>query len=441
MSDDQATRIAKSLAAHREGLLRSELIESLGISEATLQRGLALLRGHGWVDPPPEQPGRRLSQPLFLTERAGLLAGADIGRGHLHVVITDAHRRPLGGTVTRDVDLLAQGNGVLNDVVDALQEAVEKANQARPDRPVALRDIAVFGFGVPTAVDGAGNVLGTSVWRGLHLTDNLASLIKTKAKDTNAPFDEQADPVVVAARDAEVGALAAWLETQMWRDTPDGQPENGLGPEYRGDSTQRAVMLYLKASHGIDAGLICEGSLLRGAHDLGLQVGHMLVPNLEPIWKGLGDPPPRSPCPECGRDSCLENVASAHALVDGLQAAAASGAQLAAPQTVSQLIDQVVTQQTDRPKSYEAVAEAGALTGKVLAEAALVSDPGVIVVGGLLAKTGNAFLVPLRQAFASALQTWVTTDIRGVQPDRVETIELQGALALAQQNLAFRLPD
>jgi predicted NBD/HSP70 family sugar kinase len=199
--------------------------------------------------------------------------------------------------------------------------------------------------------------------------------------------------------------------------------------------------LYLKASFGLDAGIVCHGLLVAGGRGLAGQIGHMWLPRLEePLASTIygttessWPPEPATGCPRCNRKYCLENVVSGRAIIAELTRASVDRA----PKTVKELVDGV-SGQTDRADIRRTLIRSASLIGVVLADAARLADPTRIVVGGLLAEAGETFMTPLRIAFAEAGLPGLEPTVVSVEHKRVRTIELEGAIALASKNAEFQ---
>jgi predicted NBD/HSP70 family sugar kinase len=181
--------------------------------------------------------------------------------------------------------------------------------------------------------------------------------------------------------------------------------------------------------------------VLTGAHGLAGQLGHAAVPlQLDDQWRnldpGVRDITPPAVCLQCGRENCLQNVASGAAILNQLRRLDADSA----PGTIAQLVDQVNSQQTERRLSYEAVVAAGARLGSALADVSLIVDPTRILIGGPLAATGGALINSLKASFAKTAFPGLDAEIVTVAPDRIGDLELVGAVALAHSRLDLVVP-
>jgi glucokinase len=221
----------------------------------------------------------------------------------------------------------------------------------------AIRAVGVS-FGGPVEADGRTVRLSMHVpgWEQAPLADELEAALGAPA---------------ILANDGDAAALA----------------------EYRfGAGRGVRHMLYLTLSTGIGGGVIIDGRLHRGEHAWAGEVGHMVLQ------------PDGPPCP-CGRNGCLESLAS------GLSLAREARARLAAePARASRLRALAPTDVT--AAAIAAAAEAGdALAAEVwqagmewigigIASAANLLNPGRVVIGGGLTRAGDQLLAPVRAAAA-----------------------------------------
>ncbi|MFW6692313.1 ROK family protein [Streptomyces sp. MAR4 CNX-425] len=146
-----------------------------------------------------------------------------------------------------------------------------------------------------------------------------------------------------------------------------------------GAAADDADVLYLRVSHGVGGGLIVGGSLHRGAFGLSGELGHVTAV------------PSGAPC-ECGGAGCLETVASVGAVLDAYRTAGGRADDLAAFHEALAAGDAA---------ARAVLAVAGAHIGTVLAAVCNAIGPGVIVIGGELARTGEALTEPVEKALAA----------------------------------------
>jgi predicted NBD/HSP70 family sugar kinase len=478
---ERANRVAEILATSKEGLTRADLARHLDVSTPTLQRALTELRAEGWlagefVD---GRVGSRLSGPLRLTRRAGLIVAVDCGRRHMRAQLCDLHGTPLGKDVepTTQINVEQLGSTQLRTVAELVVAALE-FEPAEGDSPYGLAEVRAIGIGVPSPVDARGAVVGMFLpqWSGLPLPAIVAEHLANEARRRGEALHP--DLRITVAKDADLGALIMWQEllelrhAQLDAERRTRRRRRGVarlggaaGSEGDHDELDEAAVVrqdsvvFVKASTGIDAGLICEGQRVTGAHGLAGQLGHLLVPAAgEELLAGVGrrlrenvpadaggellagvgkrprEDIPAVRCSRCGRSLCLESLASGDAILRQLRRLGGEHEQ--PPASVEELATQVGSHQVT-PLQHEAIVASGTRIGLVLAEVARLADPTVIVIGGLLALAGDAFITPLRVAFADAATGGLDPELIAVDPARIKRIELEGAIVLARRNLSF----
>ena len=156
--------------------------------------------------------------------------------------------------------------------------------------------------------------------------------------------------------------------------------------------------LMVTVGTGVGGGVIAGGRLLRGAHGVAAEIGHLrLVPDGRPCG--------------CGNRGCLEQYGSGSALVRDTRAAV-----LDDPDRARGLLDRaggdpgaidgpLVTEAAHDgdPFAVAALARLGDVLGQGIASLAAVLDPGVVVVGGGVSEAGDLLLDPIRAAFEREL--------------------------------------
>ena len=248
-------------------------------------------------------------------------------------------------------------DGGADAVIDAMAEAAETL-LARAG--VAKTDVAGVGIGSPGPLDlDAGVVIGMPNIPGFEnvpIRDRLARLIERPA---------------VLENDANAAALGEFLV--------------GSGRDGRD-------MVLLTLGTGIGSGIVIDGKLLHGAHGMGAEVGHMII-----------DAGGR-PC-GCGQRGCLERYASAtHLAAHARRLIEEDGRESALATLLSE------KGSFDARDVQHAAGEGDRLAKEVWAEAveclavacvnlARVLDPELIVLGGGMAKAGEALMRPLRERF------------------------------------------
>lgn len=156
-------------------------------------------------------------------------------------------------------------------------------------------------------------------------------------------------------------------------------------------------LLFITLGTGVGGGCVQAGTLLRGAHGMGAEVGHLRV---VPDGETCG----------CGQRGCLEQYGSGTALVREAQRHAASGSSDA--EALARLADgpggiggraiTALAQEGD-PLARRLIADLGRWAGAGVASLVAVLDPAVVAVGGGVAEAGDLVLAPMAEAFAEHL--------------------------------------
>lgn len=273
------------------------------------------------------------------------------------------------------------GTKVLGGVVDEQGAVVAQARRDTPaadtretlDRIVSVieelsagRDIAGVGIGAAGWIDANRSTVlyaPNLAWRDEPLRAEIAQRIK--------------HPIVVE-NDANV---AAWAEFRFGA---------------AADAEDSMVML--TSGTGIGGGIVLGGALIRGAHGIAGELGHVVMV------------PDGHPC-GCGSRGCLEQYASGSALTrfarEAVVADPVRGAALLkeAGGDPAQLTGPMVTDgaKAGDPVALGAFEQVGKWLGYGLSDLAQSFDPEVLVVGGGVVDAGDLLLEPARKAYHERL--------------------------------------
>jgi glucokinase len=287
------------------------------------------------------------------------ILGLDFGGTKLAAGLVD----PVGGVVVASARCSTPAAGGSEASLAAMLELARGllTNPGIPGSPARPNLVGVgVSFGGPVEADGRTVRLSMHVpgWEGVALADRL----------------ERAFGVPAAiANDGDAAALA--------------EHRFGAGRGVR-------HLLYLTVSTGIGGGVIIDGRLYRGERAWAGEVGHMVLK------------PDGPPCP-CGRNGCLESLASglsvARAAREALLRARhqASTSVLAAlpPEQISAQSVAAAAAQGD-PLARQLWEEAMGWLGIGVASAANLLNPGRVVIGGGLTRAGALLFDPVRRVVA-----------------------------------------
>jgi predicted NBD/HSP70 family sugar kinase len=175
---------------------------------------------------------------------------------------------------------------------------------------------------------------------------------------------------------------------------------------------------YIKAATGIGAGIVIGGRLLRGASGTAGEIGHTTLDEAGALCY-------------CGNRGCLETVASGPAIV-----------QLVGPVNGETLtLSRIVELATNGdPRCRRAISDAGREIGVAVAGLCNLINPERVIVGGLLCRTGDILLEPLRDSIRRYAVHAASQCVTVCPPVFLERAELLGSLALALQGSSARTP-
>ncbi|MFL6124396.1 ROK family protein [Actinophytocola sp.] len=312
---------------------RATLAKLLGVSASTAGLRVQALIDHGYVqerDDGLSQGGRR-PRHIVLRPDYGEVIAVDLGSHHATMGQFDMSGRLIEEHQSVPVRIEEGPDSVLDWVTELV------GHQSNPPR--RLRGITL---GLPGPVDArTGRVVSPSRMPGWHGVDVRQRMI---GRGPGVP--------VLADNDANLAALG----------------------EHAADPVEH--MVYLKAGTGIGCGVIASGRPHRGAAGAAGDISHLPVPGRADVQ-----------C-SCGRNGCLDAVASGAALVRDLTAA---GAGVRSP-------GDVVALAVDAdPAATRLLREAGRATGELIATVVNFFNPDTLVIGGQLSRA-EPFVASVRAA-------------------------------------------
>lgn len=311
------------LLRHEGPLTRAQLLERTGMARSTLAERVEELRRGGLVRDAEvrRRTGGRPATALAFDGGNRQLLLVDLGATHATFALADLDLRLLA-VQRRPLETTAGPDAVLPAVVAAARALLSGSDgRVRP-----LLGVGV-GFPGPVAPDRATLAEQTMMrgWDGIDLASAISPAFGV--------------PVLVD-NDANAMAFGEHIATVQAGGS-------------RGES-----LLVVKVSTGIGAGLIVGGRLHHGASGGAGEIGHVRLPGAS------------TRC-TCGSRGCLGAVASGRALLRRLRARGAR-----------RLADVVRYVTAGEEAAVEAVREAGAQVGAVLAWVVTMVDPDAVLLGG-----------------------------------------------------------
>jgi len=276
--------------------------------------------------------------------------GVDIGATHLGLLLSDLSAQVLDESESK-FDVSQGAEICLSKVDELLHQLLSKVN-------LDLEDICAVGVGVPgPVVEQAGGVIAPPImpgWDHFPIRDHLTALWSCPVALNN---------------DAELGALGEWAY--------------GAG---RGEDH----LLYIKVGYGVGAGLLIDGQVYRGATGSAGEIGHITVDD-------------RGPVCTCGNVGCLEALAGGRAIAERAKQTiwnANQRTQLSLTSSVDGItaVDVAAAAEKGDLVAQAIITEAGEYLGVAIANLINIVNPGMVIVGGGVARMGDLFLEPIRSS-------------------------------------------
>ena len=310
-----------------------------GLIKELMQEGI--VEELGTTDPQGGGAGRRAAL-LGLRSKSRMSIGVDLGVRTTRIGLLDIKGEVLAEKQVIRHEADEEPRDTLDKVFLAIEETLDRV-------PLNPRDIVGLGIGVPGLVDVAtGHVRRTPNlgWQGIPL---------------GAWFQERlALPVIV---DNNIRAMA-------------------IGERMFGRGREEANLISFFVGPGIGAGILINDDIFRGVSDGAGEVGHTLIDPAGPVCR-------------CGRQGCLEAVASNTAIIRKVWEAATAGQdselgnlvlQELSSQDSGELTIEDVVRWAEGGNTYckELLEDAGRFLGEGIANLINLFNPELIIVGGEL---------------------------------------------------------
>ncbi|MBN1485198.1 MAG: ROK family transcriptional regulator [Chloroflexia bacterium] len=272
--------------------------------------------------------------------QAGYVIGVDLGATHLMVLLSDLEAQAVVRVASPFV--VEEGPKLgLERIAQAIEQALQEAG-------LGMERIFGVGIGVPGPLDFAtGKPIFPPIMPGWHDTP-----IRERLR-------ERLNKPVYLDNDANLGAI---------------------GEYWWGGGRGARNVAFIKVGTGIGCGLIIEGQIYRGEIGSAGEIGHTVIDEDGP------------PC-RCGSAGCLETLAAAPAI---LHVAAEADPALASNGKLT-ILDLIEAAQDGHLLSRRLFAQAGRRIGTALTSLVNLLNPGIIVIGGGVARAGPFLLDPLRE--------------------------------------------
>ncbi|HWY18444.1 MAG TPA: ROK family transcriptional regulator [Solirubrobacteraceae bacterium] len=282
----QNTRRVLDALQRKTSATQGELVEDTRLSRGTVESIVARLRDEDLVEAVPSRNGHarpeggRPAHSIQFREDAAIALSIDFGLKHVYVA-----RGSLSG-VTRhletdhDIDIAHNAPLALETAVDLVGGIMDGLSPS---------DLVGVCVGLPAPIDQLRGQIATTrgitSWTGLRPADELRYRLGPDWEDV--PFIMENDTNLIALAELNFGAA---------------KPVT---------SSLQDVVIVLKWSDGVGAGLLVDGDLIVGHRGVALEFGHTCIPSPPSDIKATR-------CDRCGH-ICLERFAGGEALTHRLR--------------------------------------------------------------------------------------------------------------------------
>jgi len=368
-----------TLIRERGSITRNDLGALTGLSRSAIAEGVAsLIADHLVVEEGTQTVAGNAARgrPAALlapSQRAGLVAGIDFGHAHVSVAVA--------GT---DGSVLVEHRESVNvddDAAHALDTAAALFGRCLVDAKASSSEVLSIAAGIPGPLDS-----------GSHLVRSATILSAWVGLDPERELSNRLGRTVHVGNDADMGA--------------QGELRFGAARGCRD-------FLYIKASHGIGAGLVLNGDSYRGSIGIAGEIGHTKLPGAD-NW-----------C-RCGNRGCLETVVSITEVRRQLEHTRVPNA--------SPDEDSLLASHTNNPVARRVVTEAGRTLGQVLAELCNCLNPEAIILGGELGTAGRPLVAGVRESIDRYAQPAIAQAVDVRTAELGLRSELMGAVSRAMHH-------
>lgn len=361
---------------------RAELSRVTGLSRSAVSECVGDLLGAGLVTASAAVPGGGRGRPaavLSVRSARGVVLGLDFGHTHVTAAVATS-----GGEVLAECSEQADVDRFPARALDLAAKLARRALRRGGCRPDSVRAVAA---GIPVPLDVHAQVVtGPTIradWAGMDPTAELAQRLGV--------------PVAVG-NDADMGALG----------------ERAYGAAQGIDD-----FLYVKAAHGIGAGIVLGGRTYRGAAGIAGEIGHTQIPGATQWCR-------------CGSRGCLETVVSISSVRRQLAHVLSTST---AP--IEECDVPPLAELAGDSAAARVITDAGRTVGRVVADLVNCLNPSAIVLGGELGEAGEPFASGVRESIDRYAHPASAATAR-VLPGRLGArAELLGTIAAALRTPAL----
>jgi N-acetylglucosamine repressor len=322
-------QIALNLIRERQPVSRAELARQMGVGRGAVSRLVDELLEAGLVfeGAKGDSPRGRKPRHLHIETRLRCVVAVDVSASHTAILVTDLLGQPL-----LDVAELPARRRP-RPLVNELARTIGRILADHPETGDCV-GIGVAMSGLVNLEDGRLKFAPTLGWRDVDLVKPLGAA-------TGLP--------VVLENSCKACVLA-----QVWA--------------VRGDPPVEGPVAFVNVSDGVGVGVAVDGKLLRGAHNVAGEFGHVPLNMYGPRCS-------------CGQRGCWEAYVSKRALIARYRGTDPSWPH--SVETTSITIEDIVARaRAGEGQALEALRETGHFLGRGFATLIKSVDPGRIYVGG-----------------------------------------------------------
>ncbi|WP_053219205.1 ROK family glucokinase [Virgibacillus senegalensis] len=199
-----------------------------------------------------------------------------------------------------------------------------------------------------------------------------------------------------------------------------------LGENWLGAGNQAENLIAVTIGTGVGGGIIANGKVISGVNGTAGEIGHITVET------------DGAPC-NCGRNGCLETVASATGIVRQANQSVESGHKTVLTTlfekngkiSAKDVFESAAAGDRISSRIIERVTD---VLGLAIANAATVVNPSKIVIGGGVSDAGEQLLIPLRKAFDKYALPRISDGAEFVKAKLGNDAGVIGAAYLVKQN-------
>ena len=331
------------------GTTRADIARGLDLSRSAVSDLVDDLLQTGLVREQEKRQSRAGRRPIGLeiNPAAGQVIGVDVGATHVRVVLADIAALPLA-EVNTGYDINVGPEKTLAEVRRLVDRVLREGEST-------FAHVRSVGIGVPgPVISERGMVVAAPIMPGWHQYPIRESL------------QNAWDRPVVVHNDANLGALGEW-NFGAGRHSPN--------------------LVFLKVGTGIGMGMILGGQLHEGQVGAAGEIGHLTLVEDGALCS-------------CGNRGCLEALAGGGAIARQARELIRQGQRTHLSNLVS--LDRLSARDVAEAAAQgdhlaqQLLAQAGEYIGIALAGVVNLLNPGVVVIGGGVAQSGDLLLEPIR---------------------------------------------